>query len=83
LDQAGDAVAEVEHFAHHGVGEAFDFGHAVADFADDADVLTGDAGLHLGDLRFDVLQQGAHVGDGLGEGLGSLKRGDEGDWKRG
>ena len=39
--QAGDAVAEVEHLVEHDVGEAFDAGDAVADLADDADVLLG------------------------------------------
>ena len=39
--QAGDAVAEVEHLVEHRVGQAFDLGDAVADFADDADVLFG------------------------------------------
>ena len=37
--QAGDAVAEIEHLVVHGVGQALDLGHAVADLADDADVL--------------------------------------------
>jgi hypothetical protein len=37
--EAGDAVAKVEHLVEHGVGETFDFGHAVADFADGANVL--------------------------------------------
>ena len=37
--QAGDAVAEVEHLVEHRIGQAFDLGHAVADFADDADIL--------------------------------------------
>ena len=39
--EADDAVAEVEHLVEHRVGQAFDLGHAVADFADDADVLLG------------------------------------------
>ena len=37
--QAGDAVAEVEHFVKHGVGQALDLGDAVADFPHGADVL--------------------------------------------
>ena len=37
--EADDAVAEIEHLVEHGVGQAFDLGHAVADFAHDADVL--------------------------------------------
>jgi hypothetical protein len=32
--EAGDAVAEIQHLVEHRVGEAFDLGHAVADFAD-------------------------------------------------
>ena len=43
--EADDAVAEVEHLVEHRVGQAFDLGHAVADFADDADVLFGRRGL--------------------------------------
>ena len=31
--QADDAVAEIEHLVQHRIGEAFDLGHAVADFA--------------------------------------------------
>ena len=40
--EADDAVAEVEHLVEHRVGEAFDLGHTVANFADSADVLFGD-----------------------------------------
>ena len=47
--------AEIEHLVEHRVGQAFDLGHAVADFADDADVLLGDGGLGAGDLGFDFL----------------------------
>ena len=54
--QAGDAVAEIEHLVEHRVGQAFDLGHAVADFADDADVLLGGRGFDAGDLRFNFLQ---------------------------
>ena len=43
--QADDAVAEIEHLVEHRVGQAFDLGHAVADLADDADVLLGDGRL--------------------------------------
>ena len=53
--EADDAVAEVEHLVEHHVGEAFDLGHAVADFADDADVLLDRGRFHAGDLRFDFL----------------------------
>ena len=58
--EADDAVAEVEHLVEHGVGEALDLGHAVADFADGADVLFGDAGFHARDLGFNFLQQVTH-----------------------
>ena len=58
--EAGDAVAEVEHLVQHHVAEAFDLGDAVADFADDADVLLGRGGLGAGDLRFDFLDQVGH-----------------------
>ena len=51
-----DAVAEVEHLVEHRVGEAFDLGHAVADFAHDADVLLGGGRFDARDLRFDFLQ---------------------------
>ena len=54
--EADDAVAEVEHLVEHRVGEALDLGHAVADFADDADVLLGHRRLDAGDLGFDFLQ---------------------------
>ena len=37
--------------------EAFDLGDAVADLADDADVLPGGRGLGARDLRLDFLQQ--------------------------
>ena len=53
--QAGDAVAEVEHLVEHRVGQAFDLGHAVADLADDADVLLRGRRLRARDLRFNFL----------------------------
>ena len=53
--QAGDAVAEVDHLVEHGVGQAFDLGDAVADLADDADVLLGGRRLRARDLRFNFL----------------------------
>ena len=58
--EAGDAVAEVEHLVEHRVGQAFDLGHAVADFADDADVLFRRRGFGAGDLGFNFLQQITH-----------------------
>ena len=53
--QAGDAVAEVEHLVEHRVGQALDLGDAVADLADDADVLLGRRRLGACDLRFNFL----------------------------
>ena len=55
--QADDAVAEVQHFVEHGVGEALDLGHAVANFAHGADVLAGHAGFQARNLGFNFLQQ--------------------------
>ena len=54
--EADDAVAEVEHLVEHRVGETFDLGHAVGDFADGADVLLRHRRLDAGDLGFDFLQ---------------------------
>ena len=53
--EADDAVAEVEHFIEHRVGQAFDFGHAVADLADGADVLLCRSGFDPRDLGFNLL----------------------------
>ena len=53
--EAGDAVAEIEHLVEHRVGQAFDLGHAVADFADGADVLFGRRGFCARDLGFNFL----------------------------
>ena len=58
--KADDAIAEVEHLIEHRVGETFDLGHAVADFANGADVLFGRRGLDARDLGFDFLQQITH-----------------------
>ena len=54
--QAGDAVAEIEHLVEHRVGQPFDLRHAVANFADGADVLRGGGGFHAGNLGFNFLQ---------------------------
>ncbi len=54
--EADDAVAEVEHLVEHRVGQPFDLGHTVADFAHDADVLLVDRGLDARDLGFDFLK---------------------------
>ena len=53
--QAGNAVAEVEHFVEHHVGQAVHFGHAVADLADDAHIPSCRRRLGLCDLRFNFL----------------------------
>ena len=42
------------------VGEAFDFGHAVADLADGADVGFSTDGRDAGDLLFEFLKDAAH-----------------------
>src|SRR5690606_14384410 len=54
--------------------EAFDLGHAVTDFADDADVgLVNGAG-HVGDLLFEFLEDAAHFPViGLKVGMGSVR----------
>ena len=54
--EADDAVAEIQHLIGHTIGEAFDLGDAVRDFADDADVLLVHRRLDAADLRFDFLQ---------------------------
>ena len=54
--QAGDAVAEIKHLVEHRVGQALNLGHAVADFADNADVLFGRRGLGARNLGFNFLQ---------------------------
>ena len=54
--QAGDAVAEVDHLVEHRVGQAFDLGDAIANLADDADVLLGRRRLRARDLRFNFLE---------------------------
>lgn len=59
--EADDAVPEVEHLVQHRVGEAFNFGDAVGDFADDADVLLVHRRFHASDLRFDFLEKIAHI----------------------
>ena len=51
-DQAGHAVAQVDHLVEHGVGQAFDLGDAVPKLADGAHVLPGDRRLRPRDLRF-------------------------------
>ena len=53
--EADDAVSEVEHFIEHRVGETFDFGHTVANFANGSDVLLHRRGFYTGDLGFNIL----------------------------
>ena len=53
--QAGDAAAEIKHLVQHRVAETLDAGDAVADFANDADVLLERRRFGSGNLRFDVL----------------------------
>ena len=53
--QAGDAVAEVEHLVEHHIGQAVDFGDAIADLADDAHILLCRRRLGLRDLCFNFL----------------------------
>src|SRR5262249_51739393 len=59
--QAGNAVAQVDHLVEHRVGQPFDLGDAVAELADDADVLPGRRRLGARDLRFNLLQQVRHA----------------------
>ena len=54
--QAGNAVAEVDHLVEHRVGQAFDLGDAVANLADDADVLLRRRRLRARDLRFNFFE---------------------------
>ena len=57
---ADDAVAEVEHLVEHRLGQAFDLGHTVGDFAHGADVLPGDRRFNAGDLGFNFLENRTH-----------------------
>ena len=57
---AEDAVGKFEHFVEGGAGEAFDFGDAVADFADDAHIRLAGCRLEAADLGFEFLQDAAH-----------------------
>ena len=50
--QAEEAVAEIEHFVEHDFGEAFDFGHTIADFTDGADIGFLNGRFESGDLCF-------------------------------
>jgi hypothetical protein len=62
--QAGDAAVELDHFVEHHVAKPFDFGDAVADLADHADVGAGDTGFEAGDFGFEFLQDVAHGKNG-------------------
>jgi hypothetical protein len=59
--EAVNATRELDHLIEHHVAEAFDFGYAVADFTDNADVGAGDGGFETGDLGFEFLKDRAHM----------------------
>ena len=59
-DQAGDAVAQVDHLVEHGVAQAFDLGDAIAELADAAHILLGGRSPRARKLRFNLRQQVAH-----------------------
>ena len=40
--QTGCSIAEIQHLIEHAIGQAFDFGHTVTDFSDNANVFLGD-----------------------------------------
>jgi len=58
---ADGAAGERDHLVVHDVGEAIDFGHAVGDGADVAGVFLDRFGRELGDLLFDLVEDGAHL----------------------
>src|SRR5205085_10060669 len=58
--QAKDAARKLDHLVEHDVAQAFDAGHAVAGFADNADVAFARRGFETGDLRFDFFENTAH-----------------------
>ena len=58
---ADGAARESHHLVVHDVGEAINFGHAVGDGADVAGVFLDRFGRELGDLLFDLVEDGAHL----------------------
>ena len=73
--QSVNAARKLEHFVEHRGAEAFDLGHAVADFPDDANVgFGGGSALDAFDFAFEFLQNVAHGWTGL-ELLGECGRG--------
>ena len=63
--ETADPVGELNEFVKHDVAQPFDLDDAVTGFADDAGVRLRGRRFQVGDLRFDVLQDGAH-GEVLG-----------------
>ena len=57
---ADDAVGEGDHLVIHHLGEAIHLGDAVGDGRDDAGVFAHGFGRELGDLGFDLGEDGAH-----------------------
>ena len=55
------AAGKRDHLVVHDVGEAINFGHAVGDGADVAGVFLDRFGRELGDLLFDLVEDGAHL----------------------
>ena len=58
---ADGAAGKRDHLVVHDVGEAINFGHAVGDGADVAGVFLDRFGRELGDLLFDLVEDGAHL----------------------
>jgi hypothetical protein len=65
--QAVEAAGKLDHFVEHDIAQAFHFGRAVTDLADDAHVGLGDGGLEAGDLGFNLLKDVAHRSFGFGK----------------
>ena len=57
---ADGAAGELHHLVIHHAGEAVDLGDAVGDGADGAGVLLDGLAGELGDLLFDLFEDGAH-----------------------
>jgi len=63
---ADGTAGELHHLVVHHLREAFDLGDAVRDRADDAGVLLDGLAGELGDLLFDLFEDGAHRKNGVG-----------------